>query len=145
MVRIVRSDRRDLKPFDVVGAKVHVSDPIVGKDDCLAAGFTEYVAPSRFEWTFDYNEVFYVLDGSLQVQEVEAPSQTRSGRPGLHRKGNACGDHSSRASVSPARHPTSVARLTAALDLALQFRNENYALTVASPDDSDPNRSASRL
>jgi ethanolamine utilization protein EutQ (cupin superfamily) len=71
MVQIVKPDQRDMKPYDTPGARVQVSDPILGKDDCLAAGFTEYLAPSRLEWTFD-NEVFFMLKGAL---EVHAPGQ----------------------------------------------------------------------
>ena len=61
---------REFKPVDVPGASVQVSDPIIGQQDCLSAGFTEYVATSRLEWTFDYNdynEVFYMLEGSLEI------------------------------------------------------------------------------
>tara|TARA_Y100000588_G_scaffold211974_1_gene226082 strand:+ start:1132 stop:1404 length:273 start_codon:yes stop_codon:yes gene_type:complete len=50
---------------------VQVSDPIVGKDDCLAAGFTEYLEPSRLEWTFYYNEVFFMLEGALEVHAAD--------------------------------------------------------------------------
>ena len=49
MVQIVKPDQRDMKLYDAPGARVQVSDPILGKDDCLAAGFTEYLAPSRLE------------------------------------------------------------------------------------------------
>ena len=41
MVHIVKPHERDLKLYDAPGAKVQVSDPIIGKEDCLAAGFTE--------------------------------------------------------------------------------------------------------
>ena len=67
MIRIVPSNQRQLKTFDAPGASVQVSDPIIGAQDCLSAGFTEYVAASRLEWTFEYNEVFYMLDGSLVI------------------------------------------------------------------------------
>jgi ethanolamine utilization protein EutQ (cupin superfamily) len=69
MIRIIPADQRQLRPFDAPGASVQVSDPVIGAGDCLSAGFTEYVAPSRLEWTFDYNEVFYMLDGSLEIQQ----------------------------------------------------------------------------
>ena len=65
MVRVVKADRRELKRFDVAGASVRTSDPIIGEGECLSAGFTEYTATSRLEWTFDYNEVFFMLRGSL--------------------------------------------------------------------------------
>ena len=55
---------------DAPGATVQVSDPIKGKDNCLAAGFTEYLEKSHMEWTFDYNEVFFMLEGELTVQEI---------------------------------------------------------------------------
>ena len=35
------SGSRELKPFDVPGASVQVSDPIIGQQDCLSAGFTD--------------------------------------------------------------------------------------------------------
>lgn len=76
MVRVVHSDKRELKTYEAPDATVQVSDPIIGKDDCLSAGFTEYVAPSRLEWTFDYNEVFYLLEGSLDIQEDGQPAVT---------------------------------------------------------------------
>ena len=76
MLRVVPAEDRALKPIDLPGATVQVSDPIIGKDDCLSAGFTEYVAPSRLEWTFDYNEVFYVIDGALQVEDLEGSTHT---------------------------------------------------------------------
>ena len=67
MVHIVKPDQRDLKLYDAPDATVQVSDPIVGKDDCLSAGFTDYIKPSRLEWTFDYNEIFFMLEGALEV------------------------------------------------------------------------------
>ena len=67
-MHVVKADRRGLKPFDTPGATVQTSDPIVAEGDCLSAGFTEYTAASRLEWTFDYNEVFFMLRGSLEIQ-----------------------------------------------------------------------------
>ncbi len=72
MVQIVKPDQRDMKPYDTPGARVQVSDPILGKDDCLAAGFTGYLASSRLEWAFDYNALFFMLNGAL---DVHAPGQ----------------------------------------------------------------------
>ena len=37
MVRIVKPNQRDLQPLEVPGATVRVSDPVVGKEDNLAA------------------------------------------------------------------------------------------------------------
>jgi ethanolamine utilization protein EutQ (cupin superfamily) len=89
MIRIVPSNQRQLKTFDAPGASVQVSDPIIGAQDCLAAGFTEYVAASRLEWTFEYNEVFYMLDGSLDLQEDGEESVTfRAGDLGYIEKGS---------------------------------------------------------
>ncbi len=88
MIRIVSSSQRDLKTFDAPGASVQVSDPIIGADDCLSAGFTEYVAPSRLEWTFDYNEVFYLLDGSLEIQEDGESVTFHAGDLGYVEKGS---------------------------------------------------------
>ena len=67
MVRIVKPDQRNPQPLDVPGATVQVSDAIVGKENNLAAGFTEYLKPSKLEWTFDYDEVFFMLDGTLEI------------------------------------------------------------------------------
>ena len=67
MVHIVKPDQRNLKRYDAPSATVQVSDPIVGKEDCLSAGFTEYLTSSRLEWTFDYNEVFFILEGALEI------------------------------------------------------------------------------
>lgn len=88
MVHIVKSDRRDLKRFDAPGVTVQVSDPIVGKDDCLSAGFTEYLKPGRLEWTFDYNEVFFILEGALEVQPSgQDPVKFETGDLGYIEKG----------------------------------------------------------
>lgn len=88
MVKIERSNQRKLEPLDVQGAAVHVSDPIIGRENCLSAGFTEYVAPSRLEWTFDYHEIFYVLDGSLDVEEAGQAGVTfKAGDLGYIEKG----------------------------------------------------------
>ena len=76
MVRIVKPNQRNLQPLEVEGATVQVSDPVVGREDNLAAGFTEYTQPSRLEWTFDYDEVFYMLDGNLYLET--------DGQPVLH-------------------------------------------------------------
>jgi hypothetical protein len=48
MVRQVKPDQRGLKPLEVPGATVEVSDPIIGVTRNLAAGFTRYVKPSDF-------------------------------------------------------------------------------------------------
>ncbi len=88
MIHKVEQDRRNLAPFEVPGASVQVSDPIIGAGDKLAAGFTEYTAASRLEWTFDYDEVFYMLEGSLEVRgEGKEPVRYRAGDLGYIEKG----------------------------------------------------------
>ncbi len=71
MVHRVKPDQRDMTLIEVAGAKVQVSDPIVGPNKNLAAGFTEYLAPSRFDWTFDYDEVFFMVEGYLEVHVTD--------------------------------------------------------------------------
>ena len=90
MVQIVKPDQRDMKRYDAPGATVQVSDPILGKDDCLAAGFTEYLEPSRLEWTFDYNEVFFMLKGELEVHAADQePVRFKVGDLGYIEKGTS--------------------------------------------------------
>ena len=67
MIHIVKPDQRNMKPYDAPGATVQVSDPIIGKEENLSAGFTEYIEPSRLEGTFTYDEVFFVLEGAVEV------------------------------------------------------------------------------
>ena len=57
--------------LDVAGATVQVSDPIIGKGNNLAAGFTEYTEPSRLQWTFTYDEVFFIVEGALEVHAAQ--------------------------------------------------------------------------
>ena len=88
MVQIVKPDQRDLKPFEVPGIQVQVSDPVIGKDDGFAAGFTEYVSAGTLEWTFDYNEVFYMISGALEVHtEGQEPVRFEPGDLGYIEKG----------------------------------------------------------
>jgi ethanolamine utilization protein EutQ (cupin superfamily) len=88
MVRIVKPNQRDLQPLEVPGATVRVSDPVVGKEDNLAAGFTEYTQPSRLEWIFDYDEVFYMLEGALEIhQEGHETVEFEAGDLGYIEKG----------------------------------------------------------
>ena len=68
-VQRVRPDERGMEMYEAPGATVRVADPIVGRKKNLAAGFTEYLKPSRLEWTFTYDEVFFMLEGELSVQE----------------------------------------------------------------------------
>ncbi len=70
MVQIVKAHQRGLQLLDAPGATVQVSDPIIGKENNFAAGFTEYIEPSRLEWTFTYDEVFFMLEGALEVHAV---------------------------------------------------------------------------
>jgi ethanolamine utilization protein EutQ (cupin superfamily) len=90
MVRKISRDQRDLQPFEVPGATVRVSDPVVGSDNNLAAGFTEYTATSRLEWTFDYDEVFYILEGALEIHiEGQDPMEFGGGDLGYIEKGTS--------------------------------------------------------
>ena len=70
MIEIIKTHQRDLQLLDVAGATVQVSDPIIGKGNNLAAGFTEYTEPGRLEWTFTYDEVFFMVEGALEVHAV---------------------------------------------------------------------------
>ena len=88
MVRVIKKTHRALVPFDIPGATVQVSDPIVSKGDNLAAGFTEYTAPSQFVWTFTYDEVFFLLAGALEVHICGAETYClESGDMGYIEKG----------------------------------------------------------
>ena len=88
MISIVKPDQRDLKPLEAPGATVQVSDPIIGKRRNLAAGFTEYVKPSRLEWNFTYDEVFFMLEGSVEVHAAGQESVTyEAGDLGFIEKG----------------------------------------------------------
>ena len=88
MIHKVAKEQRELAAFEVPGAAVQVSDPIVGAGDKLSAGFTEYVAASRLEWTFDYDEVFFILEGALEVRaDGLEPVQYRAGDLGYIEKG----------------------------------------------------------
>lgn len=88
MVHIVKPDQRNLKRYETPGATVQVSDPIVGKEDCLSAGFTEYLTSSKLEWTFDYNEVFFMLEGALEIlADGQDPVRFETGDLGYIEKG----------------------------------------------------------
>ena len=88
MIYKVEKDQRNLAAFDVPGATVQVSDPIVGVGDKLSAGFTEYLAASRLVWTFDYDEVFFMLEGHLEIQVAGRESvQYETGDLGYIEKG----------------------------------------------------------
>ena len=50
MIYKVEKNQRNLAAFDVPGATVQVSDPIVGVGNKLSAGFTEYLESSRLVW-----------------------------------------------------------------------------------------------
>ena len=67
MVHLIKADQRNLQPIEIPGATVRVADSYVGKENNLAAGFTEYVEPCQLEWTFTYDEVFFMLEGELEV------------------------------------------------------------------------------
>ena len=88
MIYKVEKDQRNLAAFDVPGATVQVSDPIVGVGGKLSAGFTEYLEASRLVWTFDYDEVFFMLEGYLEVQVAgQEPVQYEVGDLGYIEKG----------------------------------------------------------
>ena len=88
MISRVRKDQRNLAAYDVPGATVRVSDPIRGAGDKLSAGFTEYMEASRLTWTFDYDEVFFMLEGNLEIQvEGQDPVRYEAGDLGYHREG----------------------------------------------------------
>ena len=88
MIWRVQKDQRNLAALDVPGATVRVSDPIRGAGDKLSAGFTEYAEASRFTWTFDYDEVFFMLEGHLEVQlEGQDPVRYEAGDLGYIEKG----------------------------------------------------------
>ena len=88
MVQRVRPNRRNLQPLDVPGATVQVADAIIGKENNLAAGFTEYLKPSELEWTFDYDEVFFILEGALEIHvSGREPVQFEVGDLGYVEKG----------------------------------------------------------
>ena len=67
MVQIVKPADRNLQPLALTGISARASDPIVASNMSLSAGFSEYTEPGRLEWTFDYNEVFYMLEGALEI------------------------------------------------------------------------------
>ena len=71
MVQVVKADERDLVPVDIPGISVRACDPVRASDGALSAGFTEYLEPCDFEWTFDYNEVFFMLEGNLEIRTAE--------------------------------------------------------------------------
>ncbi|MCP4645221.1 MAG: DUF861 domain-containing protein [bacterium] len=88
MIRIVRKDDRNLEPVNLPGVPANACDPIVGADDCLTAGFSEYVEPCSFEWTFDYHEVFFMIEGSLELTtEGQEPVRFEAGDLGYIEKG----------------------------------------------------------
>ena len=110
MIRIVKPHQRDLQLLDIPGATVQISDPIIGKENNLAAGFTEYIEPSRLEWTFTYDEVFFMLKGALEVHAAgQDPVGFEPGGPGLHREGHPDHDHRAGACLPFARHSTGLA------------------------------------
>ena len=88
MIYKVEKDQRKLAAFDVPGATVRVSDPIIGAGDRLSSGFTEYTEASRLTWTFDYDEVFFMLEGHLEIQVAgQDPVQYEAGDLGYIEKG----------------------------------------------------------
>ena len=87
MIQVVKAKDRVLKPFEVEGAHVRVSDPIVADDKNLSVGFTEYYKASRLDWVFDYNEAFLILDGALEIHADGAVQRFETGDLGFIGKG----------------------------------------------------------
>jgi ethanolamine utilization protein EutQ (cupin superfamily) len=73
MIQIVKATQRDLQDLDLPGVSARASDPIAAANGSLSAGFSEYTEPGRLDWTFDYNEVFYMLEGALEIHEDGRP------------------------------------------------------------------------
>ena len=87
MIEIVKTQHRDLQWLDVAKATVRVSDPIIGKGNNLAAGFTEYTEPSKLEWTFTYDEVFLLWQArSKCTSKGRIQSPLRSAIWGIFRR-----------------------------------------------------------
>ena len=89
MIHIVKASDRKLTPFPVEGARVRVSDPIIAANNDLSVGFTEYYEPSRYDWVFDYNEAFLMLEGSLEVHTDDGVQRFETGDLGFIEKGTA--------------------------------------------------------
>jgi ethanolamine utilization protein EutQ (cupin superfamily) len=68
MIHIVKSSERNLLPLDIPGVPARACDAVLTEDKSLSAGFSEYTEACSFEWTFDHNEVFYMLEGELTLQ-----------------------------------------------------------------------------
>ena len=68
MIHIVKSSERNLLPVDLPGIPARACDPVLAEDRSLSAGFSEYTEACSFEYTFGYNEVFYMIEGELTLQ-----------------------------------------------------------------------------
>jgi ethanolamine utilization protein EutQ len=89
VVHHFRPDKEELRIVDVgPESTVRVADLIVAEQRNLSAGFTEYLKPSRLAWTFDYDEVFYMIEGFLEIHiEGKTPLRFEVGDMGFIEKG----------------------------------------------------------
>lgn len=77
MVHRLRPDKNKMQIYDAgPDTTVRVADLVVSEQRNLAAGITEYLKPSRLEWTFEYDEVFYMIEGALEIN-VEGKGAVR--------------------------------------------------------------------
>ena len=89
MIQKIKSNERSLEPLNIPDVSVQACDPALAADQSLSAGFSEYMAPCSFEWTFDYQEVFFMLEGSLSLTlEGNAPVLYEAGDLGYIEKGS---------------------------------------------------------
>ena len=87
MIQIVKPEDRNLKDLNLPGISARASDPISADNGSFSAGFSEYTDPGKLEWTFDYNEVFYMLEGELEIhEEGHAPKRFEAGDLGYIEK-----------------------------------------------------------
>jgi ethanolamine utilization protein EutQ len=89
VVHHFRPDKEKMRTFDAgPESTVRVADLIVAEQRNLSAGFTEYLKHSRLVWTFDYDEVFYMIEGFLEVHvEGDTPLRFEVGDLGFIEKG----------------------------------------------------------
>ena len=117
VIRIVKAGERELQPLNLRGINVRACDPIPGPANCISAGFGEYVEPRRLDWTFDYHEVFFMLEGApkIHVPGEEPVRFEPGGRPRLHRKRHPDHHCRARARLLPPRHQPRPAGVEAGL------------------------------
>ena len=84
--------------------------PSGAPDDRLSAGFTEYTEASRLTWTFDYDEVFFMLEGYLEIEvEGQDPVRYEAGDLGFIEKGARTTISRAGTGLHAACHPPGVA------------------------------------